>query len=104
MERLTIKSGSSDWWCIENERKEVVYAPNRDTQLAFDRLAELEDKLESERLVELPCIKEVKGATKTEYHIYFIRTIEPNIGSIDYYRTKDKAQAEARLRELQEKL
>lgn len=65
-------------------------------------LAKLEDKLESGQLVELPCIREVKGATGTEYHIYFIRTIEPNIGSIDYYRTRDKAQAEAHLKELQE--
>lgn len=68
----------------------------------YNRLAELEDKLENGQLVELPCIREVKGSKGMEYHIYFIRTIEPNVGSIDYYRTRDKAQAEAKLKELQE--
>lgn len=68
----------------------------------YNRLAELEDKLESGELVELPCIKEIKRSGRTEYHIYFIRTIEPCIGSIDYYLTTDKSKAEARLKELQE--
>ncbi len=71
---------------------------------ATQRLAELEDKLESGQLLELPCVREVKDYKGIKYQICFIRDNTYNIGSIDYYETRDKAQAEARLKELQEKL
>lgn len=64
------------------------------TWLAYKNKEQEEAKGE---IVELPCIREVKGLNYVRYNIYFIRTTAPDIGAIDFYTVKDKPEAERRL-------
>lgn len=88
----------------------------------YNRLAELEDKLESGRLVELPC-----KVNSTVYIVYDLRVIESKVRTIFFgsngaemirtqhydipfrnwgktlFLTREEAEEEKRLKELQEK-
>lgn len=119
MERLTIViDGVARVTETKFESKEAM-------QKAVDKLAELEDKLESGQLVELPCkVGDIVYAimyVDYKYQIVMFRVSNIEIGEFGtfYFHTPtsyshrltfgksvfaDKSQAEARLKELQEKL
>lgn len=71
------------------------------TWLAYKNKEQAEAKGE---IVELPCIIEVQDLNSVRYDIYFKRTEPPYKGSLDFYVRKTREEAEARLKELQEKL
>ncbi len=77
--------------------EEFLYSEYGKTWVAYRNKQEAEANGE---IVELPCIREVKGANYVRYNIYFIRTTAPDIGAIDFYTVKDKPEAERRLAEL----
>ncbi len=88
--RITEKD-SYGYWCVRNERKELISAPNRETQKVFDYLAELEDKIESGKMIELPC-----EMGDTAYLIYSSEQREPIPFVVDFIVTH-KLREEERL-------
>ena len=88
-ERLTEKDGAtrimSQWAGTSNDLK------------IYRRLAELEDKIENETLIELPCV--AYNVKECRYQI--ISTKNGRVYASKFWR--DRKEAEAKLKELQEK-
>ena len=79
--------------------KETSTNDNKSIWNAIERLAELEDKIEQGKMLELPCmIRNNDG----EWLVYFFNTM---FYEIDCYKFDDidKEEAEATLKELKEK-
>ncbi len=70
---------------------------------AMQRLQELENKIESRLLIELPCIQTLIDDKGILYQVYFLNLSYGENGIIDCYVFRNKAQAEARLKELRKK-
>lgn len=119
MERVTKKDIFGNW-CVLNERKEQINAPNRDTQQVFNYLAELEDKIESGAVIELPLskqdvvfhiVKRMRVNTRTKPEHFYSKRMVSWKGFISIILDKGDdglwfstgKEAEARLKELQEK-
>ncbi len=103
MERLTqwTKNGAS---LILGEPKtphEAAEKLQEQFKKACNRLAELEDKLESGELLELPCLRKVKDYVDGSlYEFVFLN--EYNQVCVSSYYDDELQEAEARLKELQE--
>lgn len=65
---------------------------------AYDRLAELEDKIESGKIIELPRIRPSSGGYKGKYVVEYVSKQD---GGIDIDIDLTLEEAEARLKELQ---
>ncbi len=122
MKRLTKSKNGKFSGFIEPDGRERNYLPPDKIGVLLDRLAELEDKLESGQLVELPC--KIGDTVWVIIRVCGVWDIQPgkviamNIFDKDIILTlsggdvidgnsprifTDKAQAEAKLKELQEK-
>lgn len=122
MKRFTKRRGK----CVEIQNNQgELFAPivGNATQQALNHLAELEDKIESRQLIELPKLYQLSvGCKGTSLENYFIDEISPKITKINdkwNLEYKDRLcgnggrkligyfdsmkEAEARLKELQEK-
>lgn len=115
MERLTISKGGKFGGFINPDGRERNYLPPDKIGVLLDRLTELEDKLESGQLVELPCkMGDTMYGIDSPKHIEKAKLLElcyevvtndghHLIGHFGISLFTDKSQAEARLKELQEK-
>lgn len=108
MERLTKRLSNGEVMhncgkCPNVNEKNFCSEKNCATVI-LNRLAELEDKLESGRLVELPCVKTLTDHKGVLYRVYFMNYAWGENGIIDFYSYHSEKEAEARLKELQERL
>lgn len=85
-----------------DEQCTMIVMPQRKERIKkyIERLAELEDKLESGQLVELPCLREISFMGQKTYELLFVG----KSGRVysDLYYDFQKEAAEARLKELHE--
>lgn len=114
--RLTVRHPNSDYIAI-TETKQLQ--ETRESKIVLNRLAELEDKIEDGTLIELPCkVGDIVYQFDNGGEIYELMILHINIyKGKPYYETDaidfdnraigesiflTKAEAEARLKELQE--
>lgn len=109
MERMTKRNKDGTAIAPEFADKTYIMQDDHDRFTGYinspivDRLAEFEDKLESGQLVELPCIKTLTDQKGILYRVYFMNYAWGENGIIDFYSYRSEKEAEARLKELQEK-
>ena len=100
--RLTDK----DWkdWIEDDFYTSAYNLDYKEVDKLICRLAELEDKIENGTLVELPCIIVGNGSLdafgKVRVPYYQVLRLD-KFGMLKKWQTTDKAEAEAKLKELQ---